>query len=131
MIIYKATNIINNKVYIGQTIKELKIRKAQHERSFNYGRDYLFPRAIRKYGKDNFKWEIIHRANSIDELNDMEAYYIEKYDSTNPLKGYNIKFGGKNKPMPICIRKKISKAQIGNLNHMFGKRGQKIKLLKK
>lgn len=35
MIIYKATNIINNKVYIGQTIKELKIRKAQHERSFN------------------------------------------------------------------------------------------------
>ena len=61
----------------------------------------------------------------------MEAFYIEKYDSTNPLKGYNIKQGGKNKPMPISIRSKISKAQIGKLNHMFGKKGIENKTSKK
>lgn len=69
MIIYKATNIINNKVYIGQTIHPLSVRKSQHERSHEYGYKTAFSNAIRKYGKENFKWEVIYEADAIEELN--------------------------------------------------------------
>ena len=54
MIIYKVTNIINNKIYIGQTIHSLNIRKSQHERSHEYGYKTAFSNAIKKYGKENF-----------------------------------------------------------------------------
>ena len=50
MIIYKVTNIINNKIYIGQTIHSLNIRKSQHERSHEYGYKTAFSNAIKKYG---------------------------------------------------------------------------------
>lgn len=124
MIIYKATNIINNKVYIGQTVNSLKHRKSQHERSYKYGKNYLFPNAIHKYGKENFKWEIIDYASSIEELNEKENHYISLYDSTNPKKGYNLKCGGDNKFLSEDTKRKISEAQKGELNHMFGKVGE-------
>ena len=63
MIIYKVTNIINNKIYIGQTIHSLNIRKSQHERSHEYGYKTAFSNAIKKYGKENFIWEIIYETD--------------------------------------------------------------------
>lgn len=51
MIIYKVTNIINNKVYIGQTIHPLYIRKSQHERSYRYGYKTAFSNAIKSMEK--------------------------------------------------------------------------------
>ena len=65
MIIYKVTNIINNKIYIGQTIHSLNIRKSQHERSHEYGYKTAFSNAIKKYGKENFIWEIIYETDCI------------------------------------------------------------------
>ena len=58
-IIYKCTNLINGKIYIGQTIKGLKRRKALHEITADKNRGFYFHNAIRKYGKENFKLEII------------------------------------------------------------------------
>ena len=55
-IIYKATNLINKKVYIGQTVKTLKERIYKH---LCEGKCPHFYRALKKYGKDNFEWEII------------------------------------------------------------------------
>ena len=55
MIIYKATKLINNKTYIGQTVLDLKIRRRQHENSYKYKNCYAFSKAIKKYGKENFK----------------------------------------------------------------------------
>ena len=131
MIIYKATNIINNKVYIGQTIHTLNHRKRQHERSYSYGKNYLFPRAINKYGKENFKWEVIYVAKDIDELNEKENYYIKLYDSTNPNKGYNLKSGGENSFLHESVKEKISNSQKGKLNHMYGKTGELNKTSKR
>ena len=65
MIIYKVTNIINNKIYIGQTIHSLNIRKSQHERSHEYEYKTAFSNAIKKYGKENFIWEIIYETDCI------------------------------------------------------------------
>lgn len=97
MIIYKITNQINGKIYIGQTIKSLQHRKAQHIKAAEKGVDRHLYRAMRKYGIDNFKFEEIYMASSLDELNYLEAKYILEYDSVRT--GYNMGYGGDNNVM--------------------------------
>ena len=87
MIIYKTTNNINNKIYIGQ----------DKNNDPNYlGSGNLIKRAIKKYGKENFLKEILCLCNTMDELNDKERFYINEYSSTNKEIGYNIAVGGTN-----------------------------------
>ena len=124
MIIYKATNIINSKVYIGQTIHSLSIRKGQHERSHEYGYKTAFSNAIKKYGKENFKWEVIYETDSIEELNNKESFYIEHYKSLVSENGYNLKGGGGNDFLTDEVKEKIGNAQVGEKNHMYGKTGE-------
>lgn len=90
-IIYKITNTINNKIYIGQTIKEPKIRIRAH---FNKpkSKDLVFNASL-KYGKEHFKWEVIASAFSKNDLNELEIFFIKYYNSLVPY-GYNIKSGG-------------------------------------
>jgi group I intron endonuclease len=93
MIIYKATNKINGKCYIGQTIGKLKKRKSEHlYRSKNDNNNNNFYNAINKYEWKNFKWEVLCECESLNELNEMEFHYIKQYDSYN--NGYNLTFGG-------------------------------------
>jgi group I intron endonuclease len=100
MIIYKVTNKINGKMYIGQTVNELSIRKAGH--LYEARRDntnIVFHNAIKKYGKNNFKWEIITTADSMNKLNILETYFINKYHTfLDDIKcnGYNMTTGGDN-----------------------------------
>lgn len=75
MIIYKITNKINNKVYIGQTSGSLYDRFIRHCQDAESNRlDTHFARAIRKYGKENFLPEIIDTATTEQELNEKEYY---------------------------------------------------------
>lgn len=95
MIIYKVTNLINGKIYIGQTKHSLEYRKNQHFRETKSKKDDMyFHRALYKYGFDNFQWEIIENITSIEDLNNKEIFYINLYNSTNRTKGYNRKLGG-------------------------------------
>ena len=83
MWIYKITNIQNNKVYIGQTIRPIKQRFHRHlNDALNNILDTHFARAIRKYGKDSFIIEEIDTAQTQDELNKKEQVYeiIKKID---------------------------------------------------
>lgn len=92
--IYKVTNLVNGKVYIGQTRQTIQIRWEQHCFS-----PYIchFHQAIRKYGRENFKVEelccidLAEKELSI-KLNELEIYYIEKFNSYN--NGYNSTKGG-------------------------------------
>ncbi len=130
MWIYKITNIQNNKVYIGQTIRPVEQRFHRHMNdALNNILDTHFARAIRKYGKENFIIEIIDTAESQDELNQKEQYWIRYYDSVN--KGYNetdaiSKCGGNtyqsktDKEMNI-IKNKIRKTKLGAKNPMARK----------
>lgn len=98
-IIYKATNLINGKVYIGQTTRTLEQRKNQHYRDSESNFDYVFYKAIRKYGKENFYWEVIDYAECRDGLNDKEVYWIDFYNSyckKENSNGYNMTIGGEN-----------------------------------
>lgn len=93
MIIYKATNISNNKSYIGLTTRSLRERQLEHFRHAEIENTY-FHRAIIKYGKDSFKWEIIDdSAKDIETLKKLEEYYIQKFNTLAP-NGYNITSGG-------------------------------------
>jgi group I intron endonuclease len=72
MIIYLATNKITNQKYIGQTIRSLSERQSAHEYAAKKGSKYYFHRAIKKYGIENFIWQIIDTASSFEELNEKE-----------------------------------------------------------
>jgi group I intron endonuclease len=92
-IIYKYESP-SNKIYIGQTINPEK-RKQQHIQETINGSTKIFHNAIRKYGIDSFNYEILHKAYSKEELNELEIYYIEKYNSYYKNdNGYNMTFGG-------------------------------------
>lgn len=77
-IIYKCTNLVNGKVYIGQTKHSLESRRKGHYSSALYNNSNLiFHKALRKYSKDKFNWEIIKTCSSKDELNFFEKFYIK------------------------------------------------------
>ena len=114
MIIYKATNHINGKIYIGQTIISLTERQGCHKRqSFKNNSPAHFHRAIRKYGFNSFEWKIIDSAKSREELNQKEQYWISFFNSFNGTFGYNCTKGGASIEFRDCIKKKISKTQKG------------------
>lgn len=89
-IIYKASNTINDKVYIGCT-KHFERRVKDHLRC-SPTEDCEFHRAIEELGKDKFKFEIIDKAEGIEEGHRLEQFYIDKYDSFK--NGYNSTIGG-------------------------------------
>lgn len=94
MIIYKATCLINKKVYIGKTIYNLSTRKRRHRSdSLNTRRtNCYFHNAIRKYGWNNFKWGKVDTAKNIKELYILEQSYIAHYREIGEV--YNLTDGG-------------------------------------
>jgi group I intron endonuclease len=92
-VIYKATNQVNNKVYIGQA-RDLDARKKSHKYNARHKQHGAFYAAIRKHGWDVFTWEILQPVNSQDEANEAERYWIAFYRSTERSFGYNILQGG-------------------------------------
>ena len=130
MWIYKITNIQNNKVYIGQTIRPIEQRFHRHlNDALNNILDTHLARAIRKYGKDSFIIEEIDNAQTQDELNQKEQYWIRYYNSVKD--GYNetdaiSKCGGntyqsKTKEEMEVIKDKIRQTKIGANNPMARK----------
>jgi len=98
MIIYKATNNITGKCYIGQTINSLDKRIKGHLKESKEENNRPFLMSLQKHGLDNFLFEIIDYANNLDELNDKEIYWINELNTVSP-NGYNLTCGGQGKKM--------------------------------
>ena len=98
--IYKITNTINGKSYIGQTIQNVKERFYQHcaTKCSKAVSNMAIHRAIKKYGKSNFTVEVIEEIDSAN-LNDRERYWIKYYNSYN--NGYNSTKGGQDGCKPF------------------------------
>ena len=90
-VIYKITNLLNGKCYVGQA-KNLKKRIKGHERSVSRVKSPLYS-AIQSHGWDQFNIEIIYRAETYEQLDQLEIDYIKKYQSLYPI-GYNLTEGG-------------------------------------
>lgn len=88
MIIYKTTNLINGKIYVGKACGN-KITWANY-----FGSGKWIRRAIKKYGKEHFIRETIDSAQNRADQNAKEIFWIDKLDARNPLIGYNISPGG-------------------------------------
>lgn len=123
-VIYKATNLVNGDMYIGLTTKKFRVRQVKHLSLVRKPRkndsNAYFHNAIRKYGADNFKWEIIDIAPEADEesmlmyLSEREKFWIEFYDTYN--NGYNLTKGGQGtlgRYHTDESKSKISKAKKG------------------
>ena len=88
MIVYKITNLIDGKIYVGQTIRTLERRFKEHTEA-----DSLIGKAIRKFGIENFSSEILETCQTKKQLNEREIFWIEKLNCKTP-NGYNVKDGG-------------------------------------
>ena len=108
-IIYKVINKADKKIYIGQTTKTLELRKKQHAYRAKKGdRRTAFQIALLKYGFDNFKWKQIDSAETQNELDEKEKYWIIYYKSNDFNYGYNLTDGGLNPKLSIDTKLKIS-----------------------
>lgn len=116
-IIYKATNLVNGKIYVGQTIKPLRKRISGHLCEAHLRADNtFFHNAIRKYGLKNFDWNIVYECKTREELNIMETFAIITYRSHFSGGGYNLTFGGdgcNGRVLSPETRRKISLSHLG------------------
>lgn len=122
MYIYKTTNLLNGKIYVGKSKFHI------NENKNYYGSGIILKKAIQKYGKENFKKEIIDVAISISELNKKEIYWIKKLDAKNKKIGYNIANGGDGgntggmKPETIKRKQKIGPDGLSDFSRQSKKR---------
>jgi len=114
MIIYKTTNLVNGKIYIG--------RDKRNKPSY-YGSGKIYLRAEKKYGKENFIKEILEdNIESIEKLNEREKYWIAFFNATDTSIGYNIQKGGQGgdwyaltPEQQAHIKKRISETHKGHI----------------
>jgi len=108
-VIYKITNLANQKVYVGQTSTSVIQRWKEHKSdSRSPKRRFFFHQALLKYGQQFFILEVVDEATSKQDLDAKEVEWIERLDSTNPEKGYNCTTGG-----GACIHGPSSRARQG------------------
>lgn len=108
--IYKTTNLVNGKIYIGQKTSEIFIESYK-------GSGIILRKALDKYGEENFKVEILEECNSKDELDLAEKKWIKVLKATDDSTGYNIAEGGQGGNLGEEVNKKISTALRGKSKH--------------
>lgn len=110
--IYRAINILNNKSYIGKTFKDFEWYKKQHiNHALNNYDKYSRPfyNAIRKYGSENFKWELLFKGECSEyKLSQLEIFWIDRYNTCFGY-GYNCTIGGE-----CCILSKENRIKATN-----------------
>lgn len=112
-LIYKISNTVNDKVYIGQTTRSLQDRWYEHLKASEKKNNLIY-KAMRKYGKENFFISLLEECPD-DKLNEREVYWIEKENSCR--NGYNLTIGGDGVSLSDYSHKYIPIAQydrIGN-----------------
>ena len=93
-IVYKITNRLNGKSYIGQSVRSLDQRWNSHLSAVRQGSKFRFHSAIRKYGVDQWSREIIFEHNDVNVCKKKEEEFITQFELMNNKKGYNAKPGG-------------------------------------
>lgn len=95
MFVYTVTNLIDSKVYVGQTRQKPNYRWSSHIRDMRNGNNKPLYKAMRLYGETSFKFEVVCECKDISSLNVCEKYIIDQKQSMVP-RGYNVMPGGIN-----------------------------------
>ena len=125
--VYKTTNLINNKIYIGQH------KWVGESIDSNYlGSGYLLKRALQVHGRKNFKCELLDWAETKEALDKLEVYWIDKLDARNPEIGYNIALGGVDGTLKGRHHTDVSKKKMSNSmqDRCYVNKGDTILLIK-
>ncbi len=109
--VYKLTCRINDKPYIGQTIRSLDVRFREHATA-----DSPIGNAIRKYGEENFSREVLEECDTPEQLNERERYWIAYFNSKVP-NGYNLTDGGDGRSSYVCSDKTRALLSAARANH--------------
>lgn len=123
--IYKITNKINNKIYIGKS-SNIEERWKYHKTRYTYEKDYdkTLYRAFRKYGIENFSFEIIEEMTQSDYnkfANNREEYWITYYDSIK--QGYNNTVGGDGGLILAALNKtrKLTEKEVKDIRILYSR----------
>jgi group I intron endonuclease len=113
--IYKITNKINQKIYIGQTINPSKRWAGHINQAKQDNPNQIISIAIKKYGQDNFSFEVIASCRSYEDANWAEEELIRQYDCLAfGGKGYNLSLGGEVAPKTDEWKQKVSQTLMGH-----------------
>ena len=123
--IYKITNKINNKSYIGQSI-HIERRWSEHLQGSRHNPHSVLHLAMKKYGEENFIFEILELCDEKD-LNVKEEKYIIQYNTLVPM-GYNVQKGGDNHSLTIPENIKALQQDLLNTDIIFEKLADKYNL---
>jgi group I intron endonuclease len=96
-VIYKISNHVNHKIYIGCSSKSVEERFRFHFRQRKRNKTVL-ARAINKHGFDKFYVELIEICSTKEKMLEREIYWIAHYESNNRSNGYNMTIGGDGGP---------------------------------
>ena len=110
--VYKITNTVNNKAYIGISTKDPTKRNGRISHHYSGGGNKLIAMDLEKYGRDTFTHEIIAVNIFPELLFDLEIAYIQKFDTVSP-NGYNLTHGGEGWSMCEEVRRKMSESKKG------------------
>jgi len=113
--IYKFTNKVNGKSYVGLTRRDFDVRKYEHIQEGNSGSEFMFHQALGKYGIDGFTWEILEsEITDLPSANKREQYYVKLFDTYE--NGYNMTEGGGGRDNYIfskIARERMRQAKLG------------------
>lgn len=122
-LIYKATNNKTNEIYIGKTTQGIERRVNFHKSDYNWKEHRTpFYQSVEKYGWESFTWEVLEYVENLEDLNERERFYIDKFCSEQNFQVYNIAAGGDGGGMYSLlegkyldsIKKKISKSVVNS-----------------
>lgn len=119
LIIYKITNTVNLKLYIGLTTVSLESRWNGHKTAARTGVNRHLYNSMRQYGIDKFVIEKIDEATTLKELGEKERYYIKLYETQNPDKGYNLTAGGERNQYDANPRAKLSLDEVIQIREIY------------
>lgn len=117
--IYKITNKVNGKVYIGLTTETVEKRWLNHVRASKKCERHLY-KSMRKYGVENFKIEVIDETDDFEYLGELERKYIAQYNSTDQTIGYNNTCGGERNQLDGNPRALLSIEDVENIRMLYG-----------
>ena len=117
--IYVIKNLVNGKVYVGQTLN-FSSRKSGHIHCAKRGVQRPLYCAIRKHGVENFLFEILEECDD-SIVNEREQFWVTKFDSFNSEKGYNLTSGGQqNTVLSELTKQHLRELNVGERNPMYG-----------